>query len=820
MSKKNNNEKGAVLEPIKGKEKVKTLVKKNSQGSYKKLKIIALKDSILFPHNLLPLTSGKSWSADEIEDFAKSGLEIGVVSYKKDASLDTEKIKLNELHEVGTAAKVIKVIKLPDGSIGAIIQGTRRFSVEKFYMEEDVLYAQVKFLDTLESKKEQNLDYLAHSKALKQLVQKAISISPAIPNEAAFFIDSVQNPLYLCDLIIPYLSLDIHEKQKLLEVLDPGLQIKKVHELLSKELKILEMSQKINTDVKSEIGKQQRKYFLKEQIKQIQKELNDIDGTSGSSQFSNDFSDLSEKIRLSHMHEEAKKIARSELDRMSMMQAGSPEYMVSHTYLTWLLDIPWNVFSQKTVNLEHARKILDRDHYGLKDVKKRVLEHLAIFALQKKSPKGSIILFVGPPGVGKTSLGKSIAKALNRKFARIPLGGLKDEAEIRGHRRTYIGSMPGKFVDTLKKVKTMDPVILLDEIDKVGSDFRGDPSSALLEVLDPEQNYSFTDHYLNTHVDLSKIFFIATANTIQTIPAALKDRLEVIDINSYTLEEKENIAQRYLIPQVLKETSLDSIASMKISKANLKYIIAHHTKESGVRELKRTLLKIARGIALDIVSKDSHSKGSKALNYAITKEAIQRYLGVEKFLYRKKPSKLPLGVCTGLAWTPFGGDVLLIEAVSSDAKQEKINVTGQLGDVMKESIHVALAYIKSHKALFSVKADMLKDKEIHMHFPEGAVKKDGPSAGVAIFSSLLGLLTKRSIKSNLAMTGEISLSGEILPVGGIKEKLFAAIRYGIKDVIIPIENKKDLSEISPSSLDKIKVHTLSNLKEAYSIIFK
>jgi ATP-dependent Lon protease len=793
------------------------------------LKIVPVKNIVLFPHNVLPFTAGKEWTNESVDRAIRIGGKIGILAQKNP---DSESPIPEDLYDIGTEAKILKVMRFPDNTYGAVVQGVRRFRILNYTnAEADHLSAEIEYLETDLNLQDSNIEVMALGKAMKQLVQRAISLSPNIPNEANLFIENVQDAAYLADLIVPYLSMDFKGKQVLLETEDLETRLRHIHSLLVREIEVLEMSQKINSDVKSEMGKQQRKYYVREQLKLLQKELGELDGrTPGTN--SNDPADINERITNSKMSDETKEVALREVERMGMMQPGSPEYMVSHTYVTWLLDIPWQNFTESEIDLKEAQKILDKDHYGLAKVKKRILEFLAVCAL-KNSLKGPILLFVGPPGVGKTSLGKSIAKALGRKFTRIALGGVRDEAEIRGHRRTYIGSMPGKIADALKKSGTMNPVILFDEIDKLASDSRGDPSSALLEVLDPEQNGIFTDHYLNVPLDLSKVFFIATANNLSSIPAPLRDRMEIVDLSSYTLEEKEHIAFDHLLPQVLEDHGMSNLVNLKIDNEIMRGIIQLYTREAGVRQLKRELAGIVRGIARDCVEAgirhqelikndtgENLTQAIKPLEKEITLEVVRKLIGASPFSDKKRPHALPIGVATGLAWTPNGGDVLYIETAASSPGSGKFGLTGQLGDVMKESVQTAFAYIRSNARQCGIDAKSVGKKDLHVHFPEGAVKKDGPSAGVATFLGIVSQFTGKAIASDLAMTGEISLRGDVLPVGGIKEKLLAAYRYGIKQVLIPQENEHDLEEIPEEVLKEMKVVPVSTLDEVLSIAFR
>lgn len=779
------------------------------------LKILPVRNVVLFPHNVMPLTAGKDWTSEVVDRAIRIGGTIGILAYK------TEKSELQSPHEdlysVGTEAKILKIIRFPDSSYGALLQGLRRFRVVQ-YLEEKAgeCAAEVEYFED-GVQDDPSIEIRALGKAMKQLVQKAINLSPNIPGEANLFIEHVQDPSYLADLVVPYLSIEFFEKQALLEMDNVEIRLRKIHHFLTREIEVLEITQKINADVKSEFGKQQRKYFVREQMRLLQKELGEIDGKTSPQAGSSEPQDLNDRILNSKMPQEAREAVLREVERMGMMQPGAPEYMVSHNYVTWILDLPWEIYTQEEINLKKSQSILDQDHYGLKKVKKRILEYLAVCAL-KKSLKGPILLFVGPPGVGKTSLGKSIAKALGRKFIRIALGGVRDEAEIRGHRRTYIGSMPGKIVDSLKKAGSMDPVILLDEIDKLAADGRGDPSSALLEVLDPEQNHTFTDHYINTPVDLSKVFFIATANSLHSIPPPLRDRMEVIELNSYTLEEKSHIAFDHLLPQVLEDHGLKNVMEVSFELNTMKDLIELYTREAGVRQLKRELSGVARAIVRDYVE-HSESKKKIAKKIKVKLEDIRKYLGPETYLNRKRPAVLPVGVSTGLAWTPNGGDVLSIETAKIVPGSGKFNLTGQLGDVMKESVQTAFAFIKSNAKALKINVSELVKLDTHIHFPEGAVKKDGPSAGIAAFCALVSQFTNQRLSSELAMTGEISLGGEVLPVGGVKEKLIAAHRYGIKKVLIPEQNKRDLEDIPKEILNELKIIFVSHLNEVYKIVF-
>ncbi|MES2615311.1 MAG: endopeptidase La [Bdellovibrionota bacterium] len=794
------------------------------------LKILPVKYVVLFPHNVMPLTAGKEWTSESVDRAVRIGGSIGILAFKDDKSEISSPEE--DLFSVGTEAKILKIIRFPDGTYGALLQGVRRFRVIQYIEEkEGEVCAEVEYIENI-MPNDENIEVQALGRAMKQLVLRAISLSPNIPSEASLFIDHVQDPSYLADLVVPYLSVEFFEKQALLETQDVEVRLRKIHQFLTREIEVLEITQKINSDVKSEFGKQQRKYLVREQMRLLQKELGEIDGKTsstggGTTGGASEPQELNERILNSKMSSEARAAVLREVERMGMMQPGAPEYMVSHSYVTWMLDLPWEVYSIEDIDLKKSETILNEDHYGLKKVKRRILEFLAVCAL-KKSLKGPILLFVGPPGVGKTSLGKSIAKALGRKFVRIALGGVRDEAEIRGHRRTYIGSMPGKIVDSLKKAGTMDPVILFDEIDKLAADGRGDPSSALLEVLDPEQNHTFTDHYLNTPLDLSKVFFVATANNLSSIPSPLRDRMEIIELSSYTLDEKNHIAFEHLLPQVLEDHGLKDVMDVSFDEATMKSLIELYTREAGVRQLKRELAGVVRGITREYVEQTQAKKETtvvdenvkvKIKKRHVKLDDIRKYLGPDIYLHKQRPKVLPVGVSTGLAWTPNGGDVLYIETAKIAPGTGKFALTGQLGDVMKESVQTAFAFIKSNTKLFGVNAKDILKTDLHIHFPEGAVKKDGPSAGIAAFCAIVSQFTGKMLTTDLAMTGEISLRGEVLPVGGVKEKLLAAHRYGIKNVLIPEQNSRDLEDIPKEVLKEMKVTFVSDLAQVYKIAF-
>ncbi len=789
-----------------------------------KLLLLPVKNAVLFPHNVVPVTPTAQWGHEALERAARKGTPLGIVAIRENPA---DPLREEDLYNFGTEAKIIKVIRFPDGTSGAVVQGTRRFRIESVRVEPGrPILATVEYPES--PTPDETIELAALERGLKQLIQKAVSLSPNIPNEANIFIENVGDPLYLADLVVPYLSIETKDKQALLEISDVHERLRLVQKHLTREIEILEMSHRIQSEIKGEVSKQQRRFYVREQLKLLQKELGELDGKTPGSQ-GQEPQDLRERVEKSAMPQDARTAALREIDRMGVMQTGSPEYAVSHTYVNWLLDMPWGVTTQKKVDLAAARKILEGEHYGLEKVKRRVLEFLAVYAL-KGSLKGPILLLVGPPGVGKTSLGKSIAKALGRKFHRIALGGVRDESEIRGHRRTYVGALPGKIAEALKKSGSMDPVILLDEVDKISADFRGDPSSALLEVLDSEQNHSFTDHYLNVPIDLSQVLFIGTANTLASIQGPLRDRMEIVELDSYTLEEKVNIAQQHLVAQVSEENGLTEHMNVSVSDELLADIIQGYTREAGVRQLRRELSSLARGIVTEFVQSPAflknveksavvRSRSKEIKRKALTRKDVEKILGPQKFLEQSRPARLPLGVATGLAYTPVGGDVLLIETAAVSAGKGQLTITGQLGDVMKESVQTALGLLKSMANLSGVELNKIQSTDLHVHFPAGAVKKDGPSAGIAIFSALMGLYSERALPSDLAMTGEISLRGDVLPVGGIKEKVLAAQRYGVKRILIPQGNMRDLIDVPESVRKTVSIQGVKRIEEVVDAVF-
>ncbi len=762
------------------------------------LPIMPLRNTVVFPHQVIPLAVGREKSLNLLKYIDEESKVIGLVS-QKDGNIEEPKAK--DLYDWGTAAMILKKFKMPDGSEQLIVQGIYRFKVLKYnqldpHFEATVLPAQESVTRTVE------VEALMNN--LKMLFQKIVDLSPYLTGEHRVMVLNTDDPGKLSDVIASQVNFPVNEKQQTLEITDVQLRLEKVHYLLNKELQVLELGSKIQSEVQGELNKTQRHYYLREQLKAIKKELGEYEDEG------TEIEDLREKLIEAKMPPEVHKVAEKELNRLARMSPMASEYTVSRTYLDWLIEMPWSKKTLDRLDVKKAETILDEDHYGLEKVKKRILEYLAIRQL-KSDMKGPILCFVGPPGVGKTSLGRSIARALGRKFSRMSLGGVRDEAEIRGHRRTYVGALPGRIIQEIKKLNSRNPLIMLDEIDKLGMDFRGDPSSALLEVLDPEQNFSFTDHYLEVPFDLSKVMFIATANIPDPIPPALKDRMEIIEINGYTEEEKLQIAERYLVPKQLDAHGITT-NQINFSHKALQEVIQHYTREAGVRNLEREIASIVRGVAKNIVEKKIKSR-------KITTNLVYKYLGPKRFFSEVAERTSRPGVATGLAWTPVGGDILFIEASKMPGKGE-LNLTGKLGEVMKESAAAARSYLRANSEKFKIDQDFYKKYDVHIHVPAGAVPKDGPSAGITIFTALYSLFTDKCVKDNLAMTGEITLRGMVLPVGGIKEKVLAAKRAGIETVIMPEKNRKDLEEIPKKNIKDIEFHFVNDIDDVIHMAIK
>ncbi len=765
-------------------------VKDEQKSLPSELAILPLKGTVIYPGLALPLIIGRERSIRLIDGALAGEKIIGVVTQRDPKIQDPTP---EEMYAVGTAVSILKMVRVSERDIRVVVQGISRITIDEFI--ETVPYYQARITSVGETQLE-GTNIEAFITNVKELFQKVVELSPQVPSELTAMITSLTNPGMLSDFVTSSLNIPVEEKQEILEIFDVQKRLDRILEILNRELQVLELGQKIQSQVKEGIDKNQREYYLREQLKAIQKELGEEDDQT-------EAEELQQRLDEAGLPEEARKAAQKELDRLKRMHPSSAEYTVSRTYFDWLLDIPWNIHTEDNLNIVEAQKVLDEDHYDLDKVKKRIIEFLAVRQL-KKDMKGPILCFVGPPGVGKTSLGKSIARALGRKFVRMSLGGVHDEAEIRGHRRTYIGALPGRVIQGIKKAESNNPVFMLDEVDKLGADFRGDPSSALLEVLDPEQNFSFSDHYLEVSFDLSKVMFIATANVLQTIPPALRDRMEILELPGYTEEEKLMIAKDFLLPKQLEEHGLQE-AQLQFEDDALQAVISAYTREAGVRNLEREIARVCRGVAKEIV------EGSiETLSFS--NGLVHKYLGPIKFFSEIAERTAVPGVATGLAWTPTGGDIIFVEAAIMPGKKT-LTLTGQLGEVMKESAQAALSYVRAKHKELGLEQDFYEHGDIHIHVPAGAIPKDGPSAGVTMFTALTSLLTKRPIRNDVAMTGEITLRGIVLPVGGIKEKVLAARRAGIHTVILPKKNEKDLEEVPDNAKKDLTFQFVQKMDE-------
>jgi ATP-dependent Lon protease len=757
------------------------------------ISILPLRNSVLFPGSIIPIDVGRKKSVKLVEEaISKERPVIGIVT-QRDAK--TEDPGPTDLYTVGCAARILKVIKLAKDNFSVILQGISRIRLLEIAGQDPFMTARVQPLpDPTGSSVE--LDALVLN--LKDVAKRVIKLMPELPKEASSLIDSVTEPGQLADLITSNLDVQVDEKQEVLEIFDLKARLRRVLQFLSRQHEVLKVREKINTQVQEEMGRNQREYVLRQQLKAIKEELGEIDEGGG------DLDDFREKIAGAKMPPESEKVALKQLDRLKVMQPSSAEYTVTRTYLEWLVELPWAISTEDKLDIPEARNILNADHYDLEKVKKRILEYLAVRKL-KADKKGPILCLVGPPGVGKTSLGRSIARALGRKFIRMSLGGVRDEAEIRGHRRTYVGSLPGRVIQGMKKAGSSNPVFMLDEIDKLGHDFRGDPAAALLEVLDPEQNHSFSDHYLEVPFDLSKVMFVATANILDPVPPALRDRLEVLEIPGYTREEKLNISKQFLIKKQLEEHGL-SPERVIFEDGAVAEVIDSYTREAGVRNLERELASVVRAVAV-LVAEDKAKEKE-----IISLDRIPDFLGPQKFLPEVAERTSEPGVATGLAWTPVGGDILFIEATRMNGKGNLV-LTGQLGDVMKESAQAALSFIRARARWLGLEDNFLEKADLHLHIPAGAIPKDGPSAGVTMFVSMVSLLTGKPVRNDVAMTGEITLRGLVLPVGGIKEKFLAAHRAGIKRVIMPDRNRKDVIDIPEQPRKEMEILFVKRMDE-------
>jgi ATP-dependent Lon protease len=759
------------------------------------LPLLPLRNTVLFPGVVLPITVGRDKSIKAVQEAHKADKLVGVLA-QKDSSVEDPAI--TDLEDIGTVARIIKMIKMPDGGTTVIIQGRRRFRLETIVSDDPYFKATVSLLD--DDQAPVNPDFEAYVANIKDLAAQIIQLSPNIPSEASIILKNIENPSFLIHFISSNLNTELVEKQKLLELNNIEKRADLLMQLLQRELQFAELKNKVTTKTKTELDKQQREYFLQQQLKSIKEEL-------GGDTNDRELKDMIKKAEAKKWPDAAKELFKKGIEKLERMHPSTPDYSVVYNHIDLMLDLPWQSYTEDSYDLKKAKKVLDHDHYGMERVKERLLEYLAVLKL-KGDMKSPILCFVGPPGIGKTSLGRSIATAIQRKYVRISVGGLHDESEIRGHRKTYIGAMPGRILQSIRKVKSSNPVIILDEIDKVGNDFRGDPSSALLEVLDPEQNHTFYDNYLELEYDLSKVLFIATANDINNIQPALRDRLEIINLSGYAVEEKVEIAKRHLVPKQKDAHGLKDIP-FKISDKIVQKVIQDYTRESGVRELDRYLASIMRYEAKEYAM-------NERIKSSLTEKELEKILGKSRYSNEfYKVANLP-GVAVGLAWTYVGGDILFMETSLSDGKGE-LKLTGNLGNVMKESATTAVSFLQSNAKKLNINSTLFDKKNIHVHVPEGATPKDGPSAGITIMTSVASALTGKKVKPYLAMTGEITLRGQVLPVGGIKEKVLAARRAGIKEVVLCWQNEKDVTEINNKFLSGLSFHYVKTMQQVLDI---
>ncbi|MDP6614490.1 MAG: endopeptidase La [Candidatus Marinimicrobia bacterium] len=763
--------------------------------------VMPLRNTVLFPQQVIPIYIGRERSLKLINELNPKRKYIVVVA-QEDGSIEDPEPK--DLYSYGTLANVLKVFDMPDNSKSAIVQGISRVKILDYTSVDPYYRAAIHTLDDEPLENELELEALSNN--LRQSFSELMNVAPNLTEEHTGMLSNIQKPNRLTDRAISLMTVPNKEKQEILEELNIKIRIEKALTLISREMQRIKLGEEIQSEVHDEISKTQREYYLREQMKTIKKELGEDEGSV-------ELKEIEDKIKAAKMPEDAEKVALKELDRLSRIPTQSPEYNVSRTYIEWLADLPWSDSTKDRIDLKEALKILDEDHYGLDKVKERIIEYLAVRNLkQKKDPNGSvrgpILCFGGPPGVGKTSLGRSIARAMGREFVRLSLGGIRDEAEIRGHRRTYIGALPGRIIQSIKKAGKNNPVFMLDEIDKLGADFRGDPSSALLEVLDPEQNHSFSDHYLEVDFDLSNVMFISTANYQDAIPPALRDRMEILDFSGYIEDEKVQIAKRHLVPKQLEENGLTS-KEVTFHEGSIKELIRSYTREAGVRNLEREIANVLRKVARKHVEE-------KTNKIKITKTKVSDYLGAPRFHSELAERTTKPGVVTGLAWTAAGGDILFVESTLMKGKG-KLTLTGQLGDVMKESATAGLTYVRSHAEDFGIDPNFNETSDIHVHVPAGAIPKDGPSAGVSMVTSLVSLLTKKPVKEKVAMTGEITLRGNVLPIGGVKEKVTAAHRSGITEVILPDLNRKDLEDVPEHVSKDLTFHFVKEIRDVLKV---
>jgi len=748
------------------------------------LNILPLRDSVIYPMLIAPLSVARESSVQLIdESIVGNNRVIGAITQRK---ANTENPGFEDVYEYGCAVIIRTLVKMPD-AVRLIVQGISRFRIVEHIHEQPYLRAKIEVIDEPLTEAQQAEEMEALRRSVAALFEQAIRLSPQLPDELRTLTSAVSETNVMCDLVAAHMTLNVEDKQKILETIDLQERLRSLLEMLGKEVRVLELTSKVQSEVNTELSKSQREYYLREQLKAIQRELGEADERG------EELDELKKKIDDAGMPAEALKEVQREFDRLRRMSPGAPEYTVARTFIDWMISLPWNVTTEDNIDLHSVKDVLDADHYGLDKIKERIIEFLAVRKVKKDGKiRQPILCFVGPPGVGKTSLGRSIAHAMNRKFMRISLGGMRDEAEIRGHRRTYIGALPGQIIQGIRRCETNNPVFMLDEIDKLGQDFRGDPASALLEVLDPEQNSAFRDHYIDSPFDLSRVFFITTANRLDTIPPPLRDRMEVIELGGYTEEEKVEIAVRHLLPKQIEEHGLKP-TQIEFERDALHRLIRFYTREAGVRNLEREIASVVRKATRAFAE-------GRTRKLRVGKSYIETALGAPRFLHEEVlERKLIPGVAVGLSWTPYGGDVLFIETAKMPGAKGLI-VTGQLGDVMKESVTAALSFIRSHSDRFKIDPKVFESSEIHVHVPAGAVPKDGPSAGVTMLTALVSLLTNQTIKHRLAMTGEMTLTGQVLPVGGIKEKVLAAHRAGVTTLLLPEENKKDYMEEVPEEI--------------------
>jgi ATP-dependent Lon protease len=757
------------------------------------LPVLPIRNAVLFPGAVAPFDVGREKSVALVEDVDNLPGPVIAIFAQRDPATDDP--GYDDLYPVGCAARVLKALKHSSGNYSLILQGLVRIRLDSVTQSAPYLKAKIK---KLEEPGAEDVEAEALAMSLRDIAKQVIQLMPELPREAGSLIDSIQAPGALADLVAANLDAPVEEKAQLIETLEVKERIRKVLRLLTRQLEILKMRERINSQIKEEMGKNQREYVLRQQLKAIKEELGEDDGDQG------DLDGIEERIAKANLPGEAETVAKKQLKRLRSMQVGSAEYTVVRTYLDWILDLPWTNTTQDIMDIGAVRKVLDEDHYGLEKVKKRILEFLAVRKL-KQDKKGPILCLIGPPGVGKTSLGRSIARALGRKFVRISLGGVHDEAAIRGHRRTYVGALPGQIIQGMKKASTINPVFMMDEVDKIGHDFRGDPSAALLEVLDPEQNNTFADHYLEVPYDLSNVMFIATANISDPIPPPLRDRMEILEIPGYTRREKLAIAKQHLLPKQLEEHGLTT-AQIDIQDTAIEEIIDQWTREAGVRNLERQIASVIRGVAVKV------AEGETGLRKVATTDDLREFLGAPKFTSEVAERTEETGVATGLAWTSVGGEILFIEATRMYGTG-KLQLTGQLGDVMKESAQAALSFVRTNAERYGINKDFLEKSDLHIHIPAGAMPKDGPSAGVTMFTALVSMLTGIRVRHDVAMTGEITLRGRVLPIGGLKEKVLAAHRAGIKRVIIPERNKPDLDEVPKEVQDELEFVSVSRMDQ-------